>query len=227
MLLALLPGLAACGQGSGQKPLLRLADPGASEASFEEGRHLLDRGHAAEAVTAFRAALRRNGPTLTALNGLAIAYAELGRPAEAADMFSRALAIEPDDPATLNNIGFAALRRADIVLARLYLERAERQGSSEGKIGGNLARLARLETTMRRRTVLPDTILAKAGAVSPFSVERLTTSARQLNGLQRRGPVVSTTARGAAGPSNEAATLIDFIGVIDPWTTTHMPGDGS
>jgi Tfp pilus assembly protein PilF len=226
LLLALLPGLAACGQGSGQKPLLRLADLGSTEASFEEGRRLLDRGHVAKAVTAFRAALRRDGPTAPVLNGLAIAYAELGRPAEAADMFSRALAIAPDDPATLNNIGFAALRRADTVLARLYLERAERQGSSEDKIGGNLARLARLETTMHRHTALPGTMIAKADAASPFSVERLTASAQQLNGLQQQDLVASAAFRRAAGPSGEAATLIDFAGVVDPWATAHTLGEG-
>jgi len=134
--------LSACSD----KPDLRVAGKAPSPISFAEGKRLLEAGRAAEAVTAFRTRLREYGADLQGLNGLAIAYSELGRPDLAADMFGRALTLKPNDPATLNNIGFSALRRADVVLARHYLEKAQQGEGGFDEIDGNLERLALFET---------------------------------------------------------------------------------
>jgi len=84
--------------------------------TFSGARQLLDQGQAIQAVAAFRALLREDPSDLGGLNGLAIAYSELGKTDLAAEIFARALVLSPDDPATLNNIGFSALRRAEPAL---------------------------------------------------------------------------------------------------------------
>ena len=131
-------------------PDIRLAQAPASTVSITEGRRHLEDGRADMAVTAFRQVLRKDRKDLQALNGLAIAYSELGREDLATEMFSRALSIAPNDAATLNNIGFSALRRADAMLARHYLMKAQSRNADLEEVEGNLARLAMLETIAHR-----------------------------------------------------------------------------
>ena len=77
----------SCAVGAcGSAPELRLAGETASPASLAEGRRLLEEGRAVEAASAFRRHLRENGSDLKGLNGLAIAYGELGRPDLAAEI---------------------------------------------------------------------------------------------------------------------------------------------
>jgi len=113
--------------------------------TFSGARQLLDQGQAIQAVAAFRALLREDPSDLGGLNGLAIAYSELGKTDLAAEIFARALVLSPDDPATLNNIGFSALRRAEPALARRYLERAGYRKDEHPEISGNLTRLDAVE----------------------------------------------------------------------------------
>jgi len=108
-------GLSACAAWRGDEPSIRLAEIDKTTGSLDAATSLLDQGKVVEAVTAFRKLLREHGPSLKLLNGLAIAYGELGRRDLAVDTFAKALAIAPDDPATYNNIGFAALRRREVV----------------------------------------------------------------------------------------------------------------
>lgn len=221
--LALVLALSACDRTDGRRPLLRLADQEIEDASFEEGRRLLDQGFAAEAVSVFRTVLRRDGPAVPVLNGLAIAYAELGRPDLAADQFARALAIAPNDTATLNNIGFAALRRAEAGLARLYLERAERLGGDDAEIDGNLAQLARLEALSPGAISATTAISMVPAAATLFPVARKTESILRLGGLKSHGQAVSLIPVPEARPSRQApVTLIDFTHVVDPWLTRQV-----
>jgi Flp pilus assembly protein TadD len=134
----------ACTATSGHGPDRSMTN----KPAFDEARHLLDQGRAVEAVSAFRALLREDSSDLRGLNGLGIAYSELGRTDLSAEMFARALALSPDDPATLNNIGFSALRRAEPVVARHYLEKAKKRQSAHQEIDGNLIRLATLEASL-------------------------------------------------------------------------------
>ncbi|MDH3662417.1 MAG: tetratricopeptide repeat protein [Alphaproteobacteria bacterium] len=187
--------IAASGCSAG--PDLRVSNQDAPLASIAEGRQLLDQGRAVEAVSAFRRYLRREGGDLRGLNGLAIAYSELGRQDLAAEMFARALALAPDDPATLNNIGFSALRRADARLARRYLEKARGQSGDLEEIEGNLARLALLEAIERR-------------PASPPTYRQAMQAARQ----DRSSSIAPDATPSAPSP----AALIDFTAVNDPFS---------
>ena len=208
----LLASLALSGCSAG--PDIRVSGEAASKASFGQGKHLLEAGRAVDAVTAFRRQLRVEGADLQALNGLAIAYSELGRMDLAAEMFSRALALSPDDPATLNNIGFSALRRADERLARHYLEKARRENGDHEKIGGNLARLALLEEMNRMGPAKP--------ALTPamMSKEDLRSSEVMRISLPRQG-ARTRSARPALEvrqPTSSPRSMIDFTAVSDPFS---------
>lgn len=208
IMLTMLIALCACRS----VPELRLSPDNAPPASLLEGKRLLDEGRAAEAVSAIRRHLRENGDDLHGLNALAIAYAELGRPDLAADMFARALSLKPDDPATLNNIGFAALRRADSKLARRYLEKARRHSDGLDEINGNLERLVLLEKIERTRSqtrALRPATWHGAGH-QPNNVIRLP--------IRRSAPLPKPKAmKRYPTPSPPTTILIDFMTVSDPF----------
>ena len=204
--------LCLCGCATG--PELRPSGGSATSSTKGEGRRFLEQGRAVEAVSAFRKRIRKEGADLQALNGLAIAYNELGKPDLAAEMFSRALAIAPDDPVTLNNIGFAALRRADKHLARRYLERARIGGSGFEKIEGNLAGLAWLENVDQKRRKASDIRPGGLPAKSRAPTQPLLISLP--NG-------VAPTSSATNAPSDHARqplprTMIDFTAVVDPFS---------
>ncbi len=195
---AALLALSACvvidGPNAGEKAL---RTPAAPEISFVKARGLLDRGQAIEAVSAFRALVRRDRSDLASLNGLAIAYGELGRLDLAAETFAKALSLSPDDAATLNNIGFAALRRAEPALARRYLERAAGLRSDHGEIEGNLERLATLDRYLaRKRSKRP------VRRVASIPIHHRSAGDVMLGSLLEKRP---------------SAVMIDFTAVRDPF----------
>lgn len=206
VIISLMPALWACSA----KPNLRVANHEITPISFAEGRRLLEEGRAVEAVEAFRAALRKGGASVSGLNGLAIAYGELGKPDLAAEMFARALALKPNDPATLNNIGFAALRRADVELARHYLERAGAGKGDLAEISGNLKGLALLEKAERE---LP---ARRASLRAAFHNNETDPKPAIHLSIARPAPDLGPSSH--SKPASSTATLIDFAAVNDPFS---------
>jgi tetratricopeptide (TPR) repeat protein len=218
LLLGLLPTLFACEPAREKSPELRVAGGGLGDPSFEKAKQLLDEGEPAKAISVFRALLRADGPSLALLNGLAIAHAELGRPDLAADFFGEALAIAPDDPATWNNIGFAALRRDETALARFYLEKAAALGDGAARIDGNLSMLERRES----RPSSPETLNDRrwGAASSPlFTMERQTAQTIRLSGL-RSAAVRSPSSLDRSATETASDSLIDFDQLFDPFPRT-------
>jgi Flp pilus assembly protein TadD len=218
LILTLLLSLSACGFESANEPLLRPAEPDRETASFKQARQLIDQGKAAEAITAFRSLLRAGGPSLSIMNGLAVAHAELGRPDLAADFFAKALALAPGDPATLNNIGYAALRRRETGLARHYLEMAEQAGDDAPEINGNLNVLERLEAS-RAALIIESAARPDNPVDKKFAVQRKTTSTVRLARLGTSSGGLNTPQRKSPPPST---ALIDFSELFDPWLTNGV-----
>ena len=217
--LAILLGLPACVSQDQRQPTLRLAKNDTTAVSFDHARQLLDHGENAQAISAFRTLLRQDGASVPVLNGLAIAHAELDRPDLAASLFAEALAISPDDPTTLNNIGFAALRRKDTELALSYLKKAQQHGDHTPEISGNLALLKRLEA--RSDSVVAEPALLSARIVGRASkLQRETVSTVRLSRIKTE-PTAPATARVPASPTS-SATLIDFNDLYDPWSAIPM-----
>ena len=149
--------LAGCSyQGSPPRYFTRLGDEELAASALtahERGQRFFRQGQSARAVAEFREALLREGRTVSVLNGIAVAYAELGRQDLSTRYFQEALALSPRDPATLNNVGYAALLRGDLAMASLYLSRAAQVAVAEPVIVANLALLGRLDPPV----VLPAT----------------------------------------------------------------------
>jgi Tfp pilus assembly protein PilF len=212
-----LSSLSSCASWHGGEPHLRLAETSKTATSFETAAALLDQGKTAEAVSAFRTLLREGGPSIKVLNGLAVAHGELGRPDLAADLFAKALAIAPDDPATHNNIGYAALRRGEIGLARRYLEKAGRLGGSDAEIEANLAAVAWLEARRAGPRLKADRPSGLPGT-SRLAVNRQTTSIVRLSGLEAGSEGPSSPHRPVGRPATSIASgLVDFTRLTDPW----------
>lgn len=95
-----------------------VADP------YADGKRQLEAGRHGLAVQRFRQALAQDRGSIEVLNGLAVAYAGLGRARIAAVYFERALDLRHDDVATLNNYGRLLLQEGRLQDARLMLDLA-------------------------------------------------------------------------------------------------------
>ncbi|MEI6486181.1 MAG: tetratricopeptide repeat protein [Sphingomonadales bacterium] len=93
-------------------------------AALDEGRSLLAAGNAAQAISAFRAALDQDDRSVAALNGIAIAYDRLGRVDLARQHFEMALTIEPDAADIAYNLGWTLHRAGQQRDAIPWLQRA-------------------------------------------------------------------------------------------------------
>ena len=95
-----------------KSPAKQLKAEDFAAARLGEARAALDKGHWAEAITAFRDAQRLPALAPSAHNGMGVAYAELGRPDLAERYFLLAIAAAPED------------RRFAANLSRLYAQNA-------------------------------------------------------------------------------------------------------
>jgi Tfp pilus assembly protein PilF len=175
--LLLLAGLALAACAGPEWPAIRPAGGGAAASgaaaadAYAQGRSQLLAGRPGLAIAAFEQALAREGETVEALNGLAVAYAELGRDELAARYFQRALTRAPASVATLNNIGFAALRAGRLGLARQYLDRAFALAGDEERVRANRALLAVAEVGSTAPSPPPEPAVAIATA-PPLGIHR-------------------------------------------------------
>lgn len=99
--------LAACStpQHVAIKPIQRGGGViGQGQDAYTEAKKQLEAGHPALALEGFRQALRSNGSTTDALNGLAVAYDQLGRFDLSRRFYELALATDPTNEKVLHNI---------------------------------------------------------------------------------------------------------------------------
>jgi hypothetical protein len=135
--------LGACA-GSGlhnAQPASTMPEPavtGPSNDPYAVGkRHLRDNNYGL-AVESFRVALRADPESVQALNGLAIAYDQLGRFDVSRALYDRALRIDPDSTETLNNLARSLIRQGQSAAALAYLERARAASPDNPTVLANL-----------------------------------------------------------------------------------------
>src|SRR5262245_6045313 len=110
---------------SGVKPLAIGLDQQVENSDpYLAGRGALSQGATGLAVEQFRRALRSDPDSVPALNGLAVAYDEIGRFDVAQGLYRRALSIAPQSVQTLNNLGRSLLRQGEFGSAVPYLSLA-------------------------------------------------------------------------------------------------------
>ncbi|MCU1383636.1 MAG: hypothetical protein JWL71_2333, partial [Acidobacteria bacterium] len=88
------------------------------------GGYLADTGRIAEAIALLEPLARDPAADAETMNALGIAYVQAGRRDQAARIFERVLAANPDSSVPLENLGVMALDRGDLTAARRYFERA-------------------------------------------------------------------------------------------------------
>jgi hypothetical protein len=189
-----------------------VADP------YGDGKQQLAAGRAGLAIERFRQALAQDRNSVDALNGLAVAYARLGRTPLAETYLQRALDLRHDDVATLNNYGRLLLEQGRWQEARLMLAMAERTASGPDNAVVQ-ANLAAMQTPRPRRAAEPapplrlaktDTAtyrLETTTAVLPqvASVAPATTSAWPVVPTPAGPPVATITTTPAAGAARVAS----------------------
>jgi hypothetical protein len=92
------------------------------DSQLDSGRQLLDRKQNAEAITAFRIALRSGEDIAEANNGMAIAYDRLGRADLAQRYFELAVANKPEDARYRKNLAHFFMSRGQPKLAKGLIE---------------------------------------------------------------------------------------------------------
>ena len=95
--------------------------------NYELGKRNLSTHNYGNAITAFLRELERDPNSIATLNGLAIAYHEIGRQEVANDFWERALSIDPNSQITLNNLAYFNLKRGDNETALDYMAKALRR----------------------------------------------------------------------------------------------------
>jgi tetratricopeptide (TPR) repeat protein len=108
------------------------------EDPYAAGKAHLRAGQLGLAVESFRMALRRDPQSVDALNGLAVAYDQMGRVDVASTLLERALSIDPGSTATLNNMARSLLRQNQPTRALAYLERARAASPDNPTVLANL-----------------------------------------------------------------------------------------
>ena len=109
---------------------------------YERGKAHLRDGRPGLALQAFRAALAARPDAVMALNGIGVAYDQLGRFDLAERYYHRALALNPDAAETHNNLGYSALRQGKATLARRHFARAHELSPGDAVVVAKLDRLA-------------------------------------------------------------------------------------
>jgi hypothetical protein len=163
---------------------------------YGDGKRHLAAGRAGLAIERFRQALAQDRDSLDALNGLAVAYARLGRTSLAETYLQRALDLRYDDVATLNNYGRLLTEQGRWQEARVMLAMAERSagGPDSAVVQANLAAI---ETPRQLRPY------RMAEPVSPLRLAKTDTATYRLETMTVALPEAAT-ARPAGNPTAAA-----------------------
>jgi len=148
MILACLLAGACASSHLEPRPLARGFHPGGGVlAPYEDGRRHLAAGRYGLAIERFGQALGTDRRSVDAMNGLAIAYARLGRFDIAQAYFERALRIDAFHAPTLNNYGRALIDQGRLQDARPFLDLALHHATQEdlAVVAANVAGMNRVD----------------------------------------------------------------------------------
>jgi len=132
---------------------------------YHRGKVLLASNDVPGAVAAFRAALADNPQSIDALNGLGIAFDRLGRYDIARGYYDMALALAPDSPLVLNNLGYSLYLQGQDAAAIPFLRRALAI-QVPGDVGPAQRILTMIADRMRHAVVASETVSARAETVA-------------------------------------------------------------
>ena len=166
-------------QRSGLPDGTRLVTPPAAPGDpYQRGKALLASDDAVGAVAAFRAALVDDPQSVDALNGLGIAFDRLGRYDIARGYYDMALALAPESPLVLNNLGYSLYLQGQDAAAIPVLQRALAATTPGGPAPARRI-LALIADRLRSRAVTSDAVLARAEIATPVARIELAANGEQ------------------------------------------------
>jgi tetratricopeptide (TPR) repeat protein len=115
-----------------------LADGGVTSPMYEKGKAHFNAGQLGLAVNEFQAARAETPGSVEILNGLAATYDRLGRFDLADRYYKEAVALDPKNAQTLNNIAYSLILRGDPKHAIPLLDLAKGETPSEPVVEANL-----------------------------------------------------------------------------------------
>lgn len=165
---------------------------------YQRGKLLLASNDVPGAVAAFRAALADDPQSVDALNGLGIAFDRLGRYDIARGYYDMALALAPESPLVLNNLGFSLYLQGQDSAAVPFLRRAVAMSAPGGALPAQRI-LTMIADRMRTAVVASDTATARAEPGARVEVSA--------NGEQRLVLLAAAPPRELVASLGEAAVL--------------------
>lgn len=109
------------------------------------GKSLAGAGQLEPALDAVRRAQTPEYPDWKLLSAEAAITDQLGRPAEARELYRKALDIKPDEPSILSNLGMSYLLEGDLKTAETYMRSAAQQPGADSRVRQNLALVVGLQ----------------------------------------------------------------------------------
>ncbi len=210
---ALITGCAPLGvkpdQSAKITPVYRVQQPvGTAAGNFAVGRLDLAEGRIDAAIGRFRQALQLDPNHVEALNGLGVAYGQIGRFDEAIDAFRSALASGPAAAHLLSNLGFAQLKAGRLQEASESLQRSLQLDPSNRRTRENMALLDQARQQVAQAAV------ARRAEAQPATARPATADDLSMKAVQPApsAPVpVAPVAAAPAAPEPVASTPADAV----------------
>jgi len=171
-----------------------MADPGNKALLAGYGRALLDNGNFQEAFDVLGRAHSPDDPDWRILSAQGSALDQLGRFEEARQYYTSALAIAPDEPSVLSNLGLSYVLSKDLAKAEEILRRACNSPDANPRARQNLA----LVVGLRGRVAEAETI-ARAGRSAEESAADVAALKRLLSRKETTRAEAGNTAATAGG----------------------------
>ena len=188
------------------------------------GRALADNGQFGEALEALSRAHSPDQPDWRILNVQGAVLDQMGRNAEAKGLYQQALAINPEEPSVLSNLGLSYMLSKDLTQAETVLRRASAQPRADARVHQNLALVVGLQGRFdeAEQIVSKDLPPAEAQANVAYLREMLSqpNSWKQIGSMATPAtPKPSATARRAPARQETRSLTAELRGTADLSTT--------
>ncbi len=192
-------GVKTDGQAAKIAPIYRVQQPaGTASGHYAVGRLDLAEGRVDSAIARFRQALQLDPNHVEALNGLGVAYGQIGRFDEAIDAFRSALASGPAAAHVLSNLGFAQLKAGRLQEASESLQRSLQLDPVNPRTRENMALLDQAQQQVAQAAV------ARPAEARPATADDLSMKAVQPAPAAPLAAEPAAPAPVAAAPITEA-----------------------
>lgn len=128
------------------------------------GKALAGAGHLQKALDAITRAQTPDRPDWELLSARGAVLDQLDRSAEARKSYRKALALEPNEPSVLSNLGMSYLLEGDLRTAETYMRSAVAAPGSDSRIRQNLALVVGLQGRFKEAEQIAATELSQAQA---------------------------------------------------------------